>query len=77
MRMGVCSPWVTLGASPLEDRLRRGGFSPMLLFPSSGSVSVSHPKVQAILSSECSQMMFDPGSLSSGTVKGESGVGTE
>lgn len=33
MRMGVCSPWVTLGASPLEDRLRRGGFFHHAAFP--------------------------------------------
>lgn len=77
MRMGVRGLWVTLGACPLQERLRRRGFPPKLLFPSSSSVSVSHPKIQGILSPEYSQMMFDPGSLSSGTVEGESGVGAE
>lgn len=63
MRMGVCGLWVTLGACPLQERLRRGGFPPTLLFPSSSSVPMSRPKIQGILSPECSQMIFDPENL--------------
>lgn len=75
MRMGVRGLRATLGACPLGERLRRGGFSPTLLFPSNSSVSMSHPKTQGILGPECSQMMFDPGGLSFGTAEGESEVG--
>lgn len=56
---GVGGLRVTLGAVP----------------PAVALFLMSHLEIQGIWSPECSQRMFDPGSVSFGTAEGDSGVG--